>query len=177
MRGLLKITKKLPPLFAVPTTAGTGSETTLAAVITDAENRDKYAINSFPLIPKYAVLDFKTTLDLPKSVTATTGMDALTHAVEAYIGKSTTRLTRRMAEEATKLIAENLVTAYDQPHNAVARQNMLKASYFAGVSFTISYVGYVHAIAHSLGGQYGTAHGFANAVVLPFVLKSYGKSA
>ena len=177
MRGLLKITKKLPPLFAVPTTAGTGSETTLAAVITDAENRDKYAINSFPLIPKYAVLDFKTTLDLPKNVTATTGMDALTHAVEAYIGKSTTRLTRRMAEEATKLIAENLVTAYDQPHNAVARQNMLKASYFAGVSFTISYVGYVHAIAHSLGGQYGTAHGFANAVVLPFVLKSYGKSA
>lgn len=177
MKGLLKVRKKLPPLFAVPTTAGTGSETTLAAVITDAETHDKYAINSFPLIPKYAVLDYKTTINLPKNITSTTGMDALTHAVEAYIGHSTTRLTRKMSEKAVKLIAKYLKTCYDEPKNVEARENMLKASYYAGVSFTISYVGYVHAIAHSLGGQYGTPHGLANAIILPYVLKAYGKSA
>ncbi len=177
MKGLLKVRKKLPPLFAVPTTAGTGSETTLAAVITDADTHDKYAINSFPLIPKYAVLDYKTTINLPKNITSTTGMDALTHAVEAYIGQSTTRLTRKMSEDAVKLIVENLKICYDSPNNEEARENMLKASYYAGVSFTISYVGYVHAIAHSLGGQYGTPHGFANAVILPHVLKKYGVKA
>ena len=176
MKGLLKICHKLPPLFAVPTTAGTGSETTLAAVITDDKTHYKYAINDFSLIPHYAVLDYKVTLNLPPFVTATTGMDALTHAVEAYIGRSTTKLTRKMAEDAVKLIVSNLKIAYDEPHNAEARQNMLKASYYAGVAFTISYVGYVHAIAHSLGGQYGVAHGFANAVILPHMLKVYGES-
>ena len=176
MKGLLKICKKLPPLFAVPTTAGTGSETTLAAVITDDKTHYKYAINDFSLIPHYAVLDYKVTLNLPPFVTATTGMDALTHAVEAYIGRSTTKLTRKMAEDAVKLIVNNLQTAYDEPHNEKARQNMLKASYCAGVAFTISYVGYVHAIAHSLGGQYGVAHGLANAVILPHMLKVYGDS-
>ena len=176
MKGLLKIRKKLSPLFAVPTTAGTGSETTLAAVITDGKSHYKYAINDFSLIPKYAVLDYRTTLNLPKFITATTGMDALTHAIEAYIGKSTTKKTRRMAENSVKLIVENLKVAYDEPHNAEARKNMLKASYYAGIAFTISYVGYVHAIAHSLGGEYGVAHGFANAVILPHVLKKYGKS-
>ncbi len=174
MKGLLKICKKLLPLFAIPTTAGTGSETTLAAVIIDDKTHYKYAINDFSLIPHYAVLDYKVTLNLPPFITATTGMDALTHAVEAYIGRSTTKLTRIMAEDAVKLIVENLQTAYDEPHNEVARQNMLKASYFAGVAFTISYVGYVHAIAHSLGGQYGVAHGMANAVILPKMLKVYG---
>lgn len=177
MKGLLKIRKKLHPLFAVPTTAGTGSETTLAAVITDGKSHYKYAINDFSLIPKYAVLDYRTTLNLPKFITATTGMDALTHAVEAYIGKSTTKKTRCMAEDAVKLIVKNLKLAYDEPHNEEARKNMLRASFYAGVAFTISYVGYVHAIAHSLGGQYGVAHGFANAVILPHVLKRYGKSA
>ncbi len=177
MKGLLKIRKKLHPLFAVPTTAGTGSETTLAAVITDGKSHYKYAINDFSLIPKYAVLDYRTTLNLPKFITATTGMDALTHAVEAYIGKSTTKKTRCMAEDAVKLIVKNLKLAYDEPHNEEARKNMLRASFYAGVAFTISYVGYVHAIAHSLGGQYGVAHGFANAVILPHALKRYGKSA
>ncbi len=176
MKGLLKIRKKLPPLFAVPTTAGTGSETTLAAVITDGKSHYKYAINDFSLIPKYAVLDYRTTLNLPKFITATTGMDALTHAIEAYIGKSTTKKTRQMAENSVKLIVENLKVAYNEPQNVEARKNMLRASYYAGIAFTISYVGYVHAIAHSLGGQYGVAHGFANAVILPHVLKKYGKS-
>ncbi len=175
MKGVLKVGKKLPPLFAVPTTAGTGSETTLAAVITDSETRHKYAINDFPLIPHYAMLDAKLTVGLPKFVTATTGMDALTHAVEAYIGRSTTKKTRECALKAIKLIIENLETAYNNGSNIKARENMLHASYLAGVAFTKSYVGYIHAIAHSLGGKYNTAHGFANAVIMPYVLKKYGR--
>lgn len=175
MKGILKVRKKLPLLIAVPTTAGTGSETTLAAVITDAVTRHKYAINDFPLIPKYAVLDPRVTLGLPKSVTATTGMDALTHAVEAYIGNSTTADTRRDALRAVKLIFENLDTAYEDGQNVAARREMLKASFYAGCAFTKSYVGYVHAVAHSLGGEYNVPHGLANAVLLPFVLEEYGE--
>lgn len=112
MKGILKVHRRLPLLIAVPTTAGTGSETTLASVITDSKTRRKYAINDFPLIPKYAVLDPELTLGLPPFITATTGMDALTHAVEAYIGRSTTRDTRRAALMAVKLIFANLDTAY-----------------------------------------------------------------
>lgn len=175
LKGVLKVGKKLPPLFAVPTTAGTGSETTLAAVITDSETRHKYAINDFPLIPKYAMLDASLTVGLPKFVTATTGMDALTHAVEAYIGRSTTKQTRDCALRAVKLIFENLETAYTDGKNITARENMLHASYLAGVAFTKSYVGYIHAIAHSLGGKYNTPHGLANAVIMPYMLKKYGK--
>ena len=159
---------------AIPTTAGTGSETTLAAVITDSEKHYKYPINDFSLIPRYAVLDYHETVGLPKMITATTGMDALTHAVEAYIGGSTTKETRKMAEEAVTLIYQHLKNAYDDGHNKEARKGMLKAAYCAGVAFTKSYVGYVHAVAHSLGGQYGTPHGLANAVILPVVLRMYG---
>lgn len=176
MKGILKVHKKLPLLIAIPTTAGTGSETTLAAVITDAETRHKYAINDFPLIPRYAVLDPKVTLSLPPAITATTGMDALTHAVEAYIGNSTTRGTRKNALLAVRLIFENLDTAYRDGSNLEARKNMLKASFYAGCAFTKSYVGYVHAVAHSLGGEYNVPHGLANAVLLPFVLEAYGSS-
>lgn len=176
MKGLLKINKKLPPLVAIPTTAGTGSETTIAAVITDEQTHHKYAINDFALIPHYALLDYHLTLGLNKYITSTTGMDALTHAVEAYIGNSTTKQTREASLQAIMLISRNLRECVDNPSNASARQNMLKASYLAGVSFTKSYVGYVHAIAHSLGGQYGVAHGLANAVILPVVLRQYGKS-
>ena len=114
------------------------------------------------------------TLGLPKSITATTGMDALTHAVEAYIGRSTNRFTRKMAEDAVKLIYENLKTAYDDGQNKKARNNMLEAAYCAGLAFSRSYVGYVHAVAHSLGGQYGTPHGLANAILLPYFLEEYG---
>lgn len=175
MKGILKVHKKLPLLMAVPTTAGTGSETTLAAVITDAQTRYKYAINDFPLIPRYAVLDPKVTLSLPPFITATTGMDALTHAVEAYIGNSTTYGTRKDALLAVKLIFENIDTAYNDGGNVEARRNMLHASFYAGCAFTKSYVGYVHAIAHSLGGEYNVPHGFANAVILPMLLEAYGK--
>ena len=176
MKGILKVHKKLPLLIAIPTTAGTGSETTLAAVITDAESRHKYPINDFPLIPRVAVLDPKVTASLPPFLTATTGMDALTHAVEAYIGNSTTPGTRKNALDAVKLIFENLETAYADGTNKEARRNMLRASYFAGCAFTKSYVGYVHAVAHSLGGQYNVPHGLANAVLLPYVLEAYGKT-
>ena len=175
MKGILKVRRKLPLLMAVPTTAGTGSETTLAAVITDAQTRYKYAINDFPLIPRYAVLDPKVTLSLPPFITATTGMDALTHAVEAYIGNSTTYGTRKDALLAVKLIFENIDTAYEDGSNVEARRNMLHASFYAGCAFTKSYVGYVHAIAHSLGGEYNVPLGLANAVILPMLLEAYGE--
>lgn len=176
MKGILKVWKKLPPLIAIPTTAGTGSETTLAAVITDAETRYKYAINDFPLIPRYAVLDPKVTASLPPSITAATGMDALTHAVEAFIGNSTTYGTRKNALMAVRLIFENIDAAYHDGKNITARRNMLHASFYAGCAFTKSYVGYVHAVAHSLGGEYNVPHGLANAVILPLVLESYGET-
>ena len=174
MGGVLRVLRSLPTLIAIPTTAGTGSETTLAAVISDPPR--KYALMSFPLIPRYAVLDGRLTQSLPPQLTATTGMDALTHAVEAYIGRSTTAETRRLALEATELVFSNLKTAYSQGDNLEARKNMLLAAYKAGVAFSKSYVGYVHAVAHSLGGKYNTPHGLANAVILPYVLERYGKS-
>jgi len=175
MKGVLKVGKKIPTLIAVPTTAGTGSETTLAAVITDSETRHKYAINDFPLIPSYALLKAELTEGLPKHITSTTGMDALTHAVEAYIGRSTTKETRSRALSATKAIFENLLIAYNDGHNLEARANMLEAAYDAGLAFTKSYVGYVHAVAHTLGGKYDLPHGLANAIILPYVLKEYGE--
>ena len=174
MKGILKVHKKLPLLIAIPTTAGTGSETTLAAVITDAETRHKYPINDFPLIPRVAVLDPKVTASLPPSLTATTGMDALTHAVEAYIGNSTTAGTRADALFAVKMIFENIDRAYTDGSDLEARKNMLLAAFSAGCAFSKSYVGYVHAVAHSLGGEYNVPHGLANAVLLPFVLEAYG---
>lgn len=177
MKGLLKIRKKLPTFIAIPTTAGTGSETTLAAVITDDKTHYKYTINDFSLIPHYALLDYNLTIGLNPFITSTTGMDALTHAIEAYIGRSTTKKTRQASLTAIKLIKENLVEAFNNGLNKKARQNMLKASFLAGVAFTQSYVGYVHAIAHSLGGKYGVPHGLANAIILPLMLKEYGKSA
>jgi len=176
LKGLLKIKRPIPTLIAIPTTAGSGSEATLTAVITDQEKKHKYTINSFPLIPKYAVLDTEVTLSLPAELTATTGMDALTHAVEAYIGNSTSKKTRALALEAIKLIYNNLYEAYVNGSNREARGNMLRASYLAGCAFTQSYVGYVHAISHTLGGNYGISHGLANAVILPFVLEAYGES-
>lgn len=177
MRGTLTIRKKIPTLYAVPTTAGTGSETTLAAVVSDPDTHEKYAIQDPVLRPKYAVLDAELTVGLPPHITSTTGMDALTHAVEAYIGRSNTKGTEEAARKATRLIFDNIETAYSDGKNITARENMLEASYLAGVAFTRAYVGYVHAIAHNFGGMYGTPHGLANAVILPYVLDWYGTSA
>ena len=176
MKGILRVHRRLPFLAAVPTTAGTGSETTLAAVITDAETRHKYVINDFPLIPRYAILEPRVTLSLPPFITATTGMDALTHAVEAYIGNSTIPRTRKEALKAVHLIFQNLDRAYTNGSDIRARHYMLHASFYAGCAFTKSYVGYVHAVAHSLGGEYNVPHGLANAILLPFVLEEYGAS-
>ena len=176
MQGLIKIRKKLPLLIAIPTTAGTGSEVTVASVITDSETHHKFVISDFCLIPHYTLLDPNVTVNLPKHITATTGMDALTHAIEAYIGKSRTRKTKKVAIEAVKLIFDNLEQAYLNGDDLVARKNMLYASYLAGMAFTVSYVGYVHAIAHTLGGKYGVSHGLANAVLLPHVLRKYGNN-
>ena len=177
LAGVMKVLRSIPTLIAIPTTAGTGSETTLAAVITDEKSRHKYAIMSFPLIPHYAVLDAALTRSMPPHLTATTGMDALTHAVEAYIGRSTNKKTRALAEEATRLVFRNIEKAYFNGEDLTARENMLHASYKAGVAFSKSYVGYIHAIAHSLGGKYDIPHGLANAIAMPCVLEGYGKSA
>lgn len=177
MKGQLKVRKKLPPFFAIPTTAGTGSEATIAAVISNSETHEKYAINDMSLIPHYAVLQPSLTVGLPPHITSTTGIDALTHAVEAYIGRSNTKETREASCRAVKLIFENVYQAYSDGTNIKVRENMLKASYYAGVAFTRAYVGYVHAIAHTLGGFYGVPHGLANAVILPYVLEYYGSSA
>lgn len=177
LRGLLKVMKKIPLLIAVPTTAGTGSETTIAAVISDPRTHEKYAVSDFHLVPKYAILDPLITVGLPPQITATTGMDALTHAVEAYVGRSNSEETRQAARKAVKLIAENLYTAYADGKNLTARSNMLTAAFYAGIAFTKAYVGYVHAIAHTLGGYYRIPHGLANAVILPYVLDYYGDTA
>lgn len=176
MEGILRVVFPIPYLIAVPTTAGTGSETTLATVITDEKTGHKFPVNDFPLIPKAAVLDPEMTRSLPGHLTATTGMDALTHAVEAYIGRSTTADTRADALDAAKLISENLEQAYKDGDDMVARRNMLRAAYLAGRAFSKSYVGYCHAVAHSLGGRYHIPHGLANAVLLPYVLEDYGAS-
>ena len=174
MKGLLKVGRATPLLIAVPTTAGSGSETTLAAVITDEQSHHKYVINDFALIPSYAVLDPTVTATLPKAVAAATGMDALTHAVEAFIGRSTTKETRADALKAVELVFQHLEKACEEEEDA--RKQMLYASYLAGKAFTRSYVGYVHAVAHSLGGAYGTPHGEANAILLPHVLRAYGEN-
>ncbi|PKL24795.1 MAG: alcohol dehydrogenase [Spirochaetae bacterium HGW-Spirochaetae-3] len=177
LRGLLKVSHRPATVFAVPTTAGTGSETTIAAVITDPSTHEKYAINDPKLIPPYAVLDPELTIGLPPHITSTTGMDALTHAVEAYIGRSNTANTIEKAERAVALIFGNVETAYNDGKNIEARANMLLASFYGGIAFTRAYVGYVHAIAHNLGGLYGLPHGLANAVILPYVLDFFGDSA
>ena len=177
MRGTLRVFHKPALIFAVPTTAGTGSETTVAAVVSDPETHEKNPINDPKLRPKYAVLDPELTVGLPPHITSTTGMDALTHAVEAYIGKSNVHSTEMYAEKAVKLIFQNLEKVYANGKDIEGRNNMLKASYYAGMAFTRAYVGYVHAIGHNLGGMYGIPHGLAMSVILPYVLDYYGKTA
>lgn len=177
LAGLLKVRRAIPPFIAVPTTAGTGSETTIAAVVTGADHH-KYAINDLCLIPRCAVLDPLLTVSLPPHTTAETGMDALTHAVEAYTGRFyPTRQTDAMAEEAVVTIFRTLEHACAHGDDVVARQALLTASYQAGVAFTRAGVGNVHAIAHTLGGLHGVGHGLANAVLLPVVLRDYGAAA
>ena len=175
--GLLKVRRLIPPLIAVPTTAGTGSETTIAAVVTGSDHH-KYAISDLCLIPRYAILDPVLTVGLPPHITAETGMDALTHAVEAYLSRFyNTKQTRLLAENAVVTIFTHLERAYRDGTSLPDRAAMLQASFDAGAAFTRASVGNVHAIAHTLGGLYGVSHGLANAVLLPLVLEDYGKAA
>ncbi|WP_349627892.1 iron-containing alcohol dehydrogenase [Variovorax sp. PCZ-1] len=159
------------PIYAVPTTAGTGSEVTVAAVISDPSKEDKVVIIDPRLVPKMAALDASLMTGLPPHVTAATGIDALTHAVESFVGNWATPYTNGMALAATGLIFENLRTCYRDGGNLVAREKMSLASTYAGLAFTRANVGYVHAIAHQFGGKYHTPHGLANAIMLPHVLR------
>lgn len=174
MGGTLRVLKRIPTIFAVPTTAGTGSETTIAAVVTDRATHHKYAIQDLCLIPRYAVLDPELTVGLPPHITSTTGMDALTHAVEAYTNLFAPKSTDRLAEQAVQLIFDNLENVYRDGTDLAARYNMQLASFYGGAAFTRACVGYVHGVAHTLGGLYGTPHGLANAVILPYVMEEFG---
>ena len=176
MKGILKVHKKLPLLMAVPTTAGTGSETTLAAVITDADTRYKYAINDFPLIPRYAVLDPKVTLSLPPFITATTGMDALTHAIEAYVSTLNGPFTDPLALQAIEMVLDYLPASYHC--DMVAREQMHYAQCLAGMAFSNALLGIVHSMAHKTGAAFSTGHiphGCANAIYLPYVIQYNAK--
>jgi alcohol dehydrogenase len=159
------------PIYAVPTTAGTGSEVTVAAVISDPEHGSKLVIADTRIVPSMAALDPCLTAGLPGPITAATGMDALTHAIEAYIGHWGTDLTDRLALAAVAMIYENLPVAFNTGPDLAAREAMALASTYAGMAFTRANVGNVHAIAHQLGGRYHTPHGLANAIMLPLVLR------
>ena len=171
MRGFKKFSNPPPPLFAVVTTAGTGSECSQGAVISDPDKQEKFPIASPLVIPSVAVVDAQLMLGLPPHITAATGMDALTHAVEAYIGLWKTDFSDRMAEKAVKIIFQDLEAVFRDGNDLQRRHNMAMASHYAGLSFTRAMLGYVHAIAHQLGGIYGVPHGLANAIILPHVLE------
>lgn len=178
LQGLLRVHRRVPAIFAVPTTSGTGSETTVAAVITDSKTKRKASINDLVLIPAYAVLDPELTLTLPPELTATTGMDALCHAVEAYTNhRYNTKQEDRLAKRAVKLIYDNILLAYKDGSDIDARENMQLAAFYAGRAFTRGCVGYVHAIGHTLGGLYGVPHGKAMAILLPHVMRAFGPAA
>ncbi|KKL57189.1 hypothetical protein LCGC14_2237920, partial [marine sediment metagenome] len=171
LKGLFKVINKLPTLCAIPTTAGTGSETTVAAVVNDPNAQQKYAATDFTLVPSDAVLIPEFTQSVPAHITATTGIDALTHAIEAYVGINGLAFSNKRSLMAIELILKNLLIAYKNGDDLAARENMLLASFYAGQAFTRASVGYVHAIAHQFGAMYGTPHGLANSIVLPYVLE------
>jgi len=171
LAGYLKGLRSPVKIYAVPTTAGTGSEVTVAAVISDPDTHRKLVIVDPRMVPKMAALDPALMTGLPPAITAATGIDALTHAVEAFVGNWKTPYSDGMALSAVGLIFENLRVAYNDGKNLAAREKMALASTYAGFAFTRANVGYVHAIAHQFGGLYHTPHGLANAIMLPYVLR------
>lgn len=171
MTGLFHVEKGMLPLYVVPTTAGTGSEVTIAAVVTDTEAQQKLAVIDHRLMPTAAALDGAIMAGLPPAITAATGMDALTHAVEAYLSHIRSSTTDAQALAAAKLVFDNLETAVENGADLAVRQHMAEASNLAGMAFTKAGVGYIHAIAHNLGALYGVPHGLANAMVMPYVLR------
>ena len=175
LQGILRVHKRIPLIVAIPTTSGTGSETTVAAVITDSKTRRKAAINDPVLIPRYAILDPELTATLPPFITATTGMDALSHAVESYTNHMyNTKTEDILAKKAVQLIHDNLYKAYLDGSDMTARENMQIAALYAGRAFTRGCVGYVHAVGHTLEGLYGVPHGLAMAILLPHVMRAFG---
>jgi alcohol dehydrogenase class IV len=168
--GMLRVTKPMLPLFAIPTTAGTGSEVTVAAVVTDPVKHAKAAVMDPKLVPLATALDPALMKGMPPSITAATGMDALTHAVEAFINRWPHAETRFHCVSAVRMIFANLPRACADGGDLAAREAMALASFYAGLAFTKAYVGYVHAFSHKIGGMYGVPHGLANAITLPYVL-------
>jgi alcohol dehydrogenase class IV len=171
LAGYFKGLRNPVAVYAVPTTAGTGSEVTVAAVMADPEKETKLVIVDTRIVPKMAALDPALMTGLPPHITAATGMDALTHAVESFVGKWATDATDSLGLSAVGLIFENLRTAHQDGANLAAREKMALAATYAGMAFTRANVGYVHAIAHQFGGKYHTPHGLANAIMLPHVLE------
>ena len=176
-KGVLKVKKKLPYFIAVPTTAGTGSEASIASVVTNEETKDKFAISDGKLVPNVAILDDSLLKGLPSELVATTGMDAFTHAIESYMNHAGNKKSKEYAKKSLYLIKNHLYEFYSDRENDIARHNMLYASFYAAISFTRSYVGYVHALAHAIGGVYHKPHGYLIAILLPYVLEAYGKNA
>jgi len=176
LEGKMRVRKRPAPLFAIPTTAGTGSEVTIAAVVSDTQSHQKKFFLDPKLLPAMTALDPTLMTGIPGPITAATGMDALTHAIESYVAKTSTAQTESYATMAVRLVFEHLPTAFKDGEDLEARKGMALASYYAGLAFTRTSVGYVHAIAHNLGAKYGTPHGLANALALPHVL-DFSKSA
>ncbi len=173
LEGLLKVKKEILPLIAVPTTAGTGSEVTIVAVISDDITHKKTTIVSPKIVPKVAILDSALTTGLPPHITSSTAMDALTHALEAYTNTYATDETDGYALKAINLICNNIKVAYNDPTNLEAREALLVGSFHAGMAFTRTFVGYVHAFSHNIGGKYGVPHGLGNAVLLPHIMEMF----
>ena len=179
-RGILKLKRLIGgvkkfniPFMAIPTTAGTGSENTYYALITNKETKQKYPLFSNKYIPNYVALDPNLTVNLPLNITAYTGMDALTHAIEAYVSTYSKffKEDKKQGLEATKMVLDNLEKVYNEPTNLKYRENMLVASYKAGLAFRKISIGYVHAFAHRMGEFYHIPHGLANAIILPYILE------
>jgi alcohol dehydrogenase class IV len=171
--GYFKVRRPVAPFFAIPTTAGTGSEVTVVSVISDPVRKRKFAIVDNKLVPTAIALDASLMLGLPRGVTAATGMDALTHAIESYLSTLATPATRAMSLSATRAIVRDLPQAYENGLDVEARQSLALASCHAGLAFTKASVGYVHAISHQIGAIYHLPHGYVNAVLLPYVLDFY----
>ncbi|MDO5516244.1 MAG: iron-containing alcohol dehydrogenase [Clostridium sp.] len=171
----MKVKRNIPTLIAVPTTSGTGTEATMYAVITDSKTSHKQGMGDPHLIPSYAVLDPTLTISVPKHITAFTGMDALSHAVECYLNNTyMTDALREDARNAVRLIHDNIMDAYNNGNDMVARENMQEGAYLAGRAFNRGMTAYVHSIGHTLGGLYNIPHGKAMAIILTHVLRKYG---